>query len=315
MTEGHGLDNIVQSMEQFQANDLFIFARVAEAGSFSRAAERLGLPKSTVSRRVALLEERLGERLMLRTTRRLTLTEFGRQLLDHARQVVAEVDAVKALSEYRQARPSGRLRVSMPHDFASLRLTDMLAAFSAMHPLVSLEIDLSPRRVDLLGEDFDLAIRIGDLPDDTLLAARRIAVYPGGLYAAPGYLADKGEPTGPEELDRFDGLLLLGRHGGGVPWRLESASQTWQGTATERVIANSPELLIHLARAGAGIAAVPDIFAAPGLQRGELRRVLPAWSLPATTAWAVFPGRRLMPAKTRAFIDMLEIALAAPVDP
>lgn len=296
-------------MEQFEPNDLLIFARVAEAGSFSRAAERLGLPKSTVSRRIALLEERLGERLMLRTTRRLTLTEFGRLLLDHARQVVAEVEAVQALSEYRQARPSGRLRVSMPHDFAGLLLTDMLAAFAALHPLVSLEVYLSSRRVDLLGENFDLAIRFGDLPDDTLLAARRIAVYPVNLYAAPGYLAEKGEPAEPEDLARFDGLLLLGRNGVGVPWPLESATRTWQGAPPERVTANSPGLLIHLARAGAGIAAVPDIFAAPSVQRGELRRVMPAWSLPASTAWAVFPGRRLMPAKTRAFIDMLEVAL------
>lgn len=296
-------------MEQLEPNDLLIFARIAESGSFSRAAERLGLPKSTLSRRISRLEEQMGERVMLRTTRRLALTEFGRQLLEHARQVVAEVEAVNALSQHRQARPSGRLRVSMPHDFAALLLTDMLAAFASMHPLVSLELDLSPRRVDLLGENFDLAIRIGDLPDDTLLAARRIAVYPSKLYAAPAYLADKGEPATPDDLDRFDALLLLGNHGAGVPWTLQSGEQTWQGAPPERVTANSPELLIHLARAGSGIAAVPEIFAAPSVQRGELRRVLTEWSLPATTAWAVFPGRRLMPAKTRAFIDMLEVAL------
>ncbi|MCC8986947.1 MAG: LysR family transcriptional regulator, partial [Candidatus Contendobacter sp.] len=138
-------------MEQFEPNDLLIFARVAEAGSFSRAAERLGLPKSTVSRRITLFEDQLGERLMLRTTRRLALTEFGEHLLEHARQVATEVEAVKALAEHRQARPSGRLRVSMPSDFANLLLTDMLAAFIALHPAVALELDLSPRRVDLLG--------------------------------------------------------------------------------------------------------------------------------------------------------------------
>ena len=144
-------------MEQFEPNDLLIFARVAEVGSFSRAADRLGLPKSTVSRRIALLEERLGERLMLRTTRRLTLTDFGEQLLEHARQVAVEVDAARALAEHRQARPSGRLRVSMPSDFANLLLADMVAAFIALHPEVTLELDLSPRRVDLLGESFDIA--------------------------------------------------------------------------------------------------------------------------------------------------------------
>lgn len=304
------MDNIVPYMEQFEPNDLLIFAHVAEAGSFSRAAERIGLPKSTVSRRISLLEEQLGERLMLRTTRRLSLTEFGQQLLEHARQVAAEVAAVKALSEHRQARPSGRLRVSMPNDFATMLLTDMLAAFIALHPAVSLELDLSPRRVDLLGENFDLVVRMGDLPDDTLLAARRIAVFPSGLYAAPSYLAERGDPNSPDDLPRHDALRLLGRNGEPVSWILTSGKLRWEGIPPGRTAANAPELLINLARAGAGIAAVPDYFAAPSVRRGELRRVLPDWCMPSHTAWAVFPGRRLMPAKTRAFIDMLEAALA-----
>lgn len=130
------MGNIVPYMEQFNANDLLIFARVADTGSFSRAAEQLDLPKSTLSRRISLLEERLGERLLLRSTRRLSLTDYGQQLLEHARQVAAEVDAVRALSEFRQARPSGRLRVSMPNDFATLLLSDMLAAFITLHPAV-----------------------------------------------------------------------------------------------------------------------------------------------------------------------------------
>lgn len=303
------MDNIVRYMEQFDPNDLLIFARVAEAGSFSRAAERIGLPKSTVSRRIALFEERLGERLMLRTTRRLALTEFGERLLEHARQVVAEVEAVQALAAHRQARPSGRLRVSMPSDFAHLLLTDMLAAFIALHPEVALELDLSPRRVDLLGENFDVAVRMGALPDDTLLAARRIAVFSIGLYAAPGYLAERGDPASPEELVSHDALRLLERNGEAAHWTLIRGAQRWEGAPAGRTLANSPELLIRLAGAGAGIAAAPDSFAAPSVRRGELRRVLPAWSLPAHPAWAVFPGRRLMPAKTRAFIDMLEAAL------
>lgn len=296
-------------MEQCEPNDLLIFARVAEAGSFSRAAERMGLPKSTVSRRITLLEERLGERLMLRTTRRLTVTEFGQQLLEHARQVAAEVDAVKALTEHRQARPSGRLRVSMPSDVATMLLTDMLAAFIALHPAVSLELDLSPRRVDLLGENFDLAVRIGDLPDDSLLAARRIAVFPSGLYAAPAYLAERGDPASPDDLSQHDALRLLGRNGEAIGWTLLSGNRQWKGVPLGRAAANSPELLISLARAGAGIAAVSDYFAAPSVRRGELRRVLSDWCLPSYTAWAVFPGRRLMPAKTRAFIEMLGAAL------
>ena len=296
-------------MEQYEPNDLLIYARVAEAGSFSRAAERMGLPKSTVSRRITQLEEALGERLMLRTTRRLTLTEFGQQLLEHAQQVAAEVDAVKALSEFRQARPSGRLRVSMPSDFANLLLTDMLAAFIAMHPAVSLELDLSPRRVDLLSENFDIAIRMGDLPDDGLLAARRIAEFRGGLYAAPSYLAELGDPTTPDDLAQHKSLRLLGRNGEPVTWTLNRGNDIWHGLPPGSATANSPELLIRLAIGGVGIASVPEYFAQPRVRSGELRRVLADWCPPAHTAWAVFPGRRLMPAKTRAFIDMLQAAM------
>ncbi|MCK9259995.1 MAG: LysR family transcriptional regulator [Azoarcus sp.] len=296
-------------MEHYDANDLLIFARVVEAGSFSRAAERLGLPKSTVSRRISLLEEKLGERLMQRTTRRLQVTEFGQALLEHARQVATEVEAVANLAEHRQAAPSGRLRVSMPSDFASLLLTDMLGAFVALHPAISLELDLSPRRVDLLGENFDLAIRMGELPDNSLLAARRLAVFNNGLYASPDYLAEHGDPAAPDELARHIGLRLLTGTGEALKWTLLRGDEQLQLTPPGRITANSPELLIQLACSGAGIAAAPEHFAAPSLRRGELRRVLPQWCLPSHTAWAVFPGRRLMPAKTRAFIDMLVTAL------
>ena len=298
-------------MEQIDPNDLLIFVRVVDEGSFTAAADRLGLPKSTVSRRLSQLEERLGERLLLRTTRRLNITEFGSALLEHARQVETEVGAVAALAENRQARPSGRLRVSMPNDFANLLLTDMLAAFSALHPAVTLELDLSPRRVDLLGENFDLAIRMGALPDDTLLAARRLADFPSGLYASPGYVAEHGEPSAPEELCRHSALRLLARTGEPIGWTLLHGSERWEGVPPGSITANSPELLIRFARAGTGIAAVPDYFAAPYVRRGELQRVMADWHLPSITAWAVFPGRKLMPAKTRAFLDMLQAAFVA----
>ena len=303
-----------QSTPSIDPNDLLIFASVAELGSFSRAAERLGLPKSTVSRRLAALEQRLGERLLLRTTRRQSLTEFGLQLLEHARQVVLEVEAVTALSERRQATPSGRLRVSMPSDFANLLLADTLAAFIAMYPAIQLELDLSPRRVDLLGEGFDVVLRIGKLPDDASLAARRLAVFSLGLYAAPNYLADHGEPLAPDDLAQHDAIRMLQANGEPAPWSLEKGDQRWQGTPPSRASANAPELLIRLACAGAGIAAVPDYFAAPDVRRGALRRVLPGWCLPSATAWAVFPERKLMPVKTRVFIDMLQTALAQDVD-
>jgi len=369
------------------ADDLLLFARVAESGSFSRAAERVQLPKSTVSRRIAALERRLGERLLQRTTRKLVITEFGQGVLDHARAMSEEVDAALAFALSRQARPSGRLRVSMPGDFASLALERPLAEFIRDYPQVALELDLSPRRVDLIGENFDLAIRMGELPDDSQLAARRLAVFTTGLYAAPSLLREHGEPLAPEALHTMPALMLLSRAGEAIAWELspreispaggaastfssadaaatahasakagrssssrassapaiasasasaletasasaqtstqatESATTTSAPTPRTRraaaagpaheivpsqhVRANSPDVLIRLARSGAGVVAVADFFAEPYLARGELQRILPAWCLPDAQCWAVFPGRRLMPAKTRAFIDML----------
>ena len=246
----------------------------------------------------------------MRTTRRQTLTEFGQLLLEHARQVVAEVDAVAALSAHRAAAPSGRLRVSMPGDFANLLLAEALAGFVASYPGISLELDLSPRRVDLLGEGIDVAIRIGPLPDDTLLAARRLSELSTGLYASAGYLAEFGDPAHPEELASHRLVGLSGADGTPVRWTLSKDDARWNGLPAGRITANSPELLIHMVRAGAGITAVPDAFALPDVQKGLLRRVLPDWRLPSETVSAVFPGRKLMPAKTRAFIDMLQVALA-----
>ncbi|NTV09714.1 MAG: LysR family transcriptional regulator [Zoogloea sp.] len=300
---------------EIEANDLMLFARVADCGSFSRGAERTGLPKSTVSRRIAALETALGERLFLRSTRRLALTEFGTSLLDHAHRLAEEVDAAAALAQHRQAEPSGRLRVSMPSDFAAILLPRMLAEFRAQHAGVDLEIDLSPRRVDLLGENFDLAIRMGDLPDDATLVARRLCEIQVGLFASPAYLARAGRPAHPDELQHHACLRLLGRNGEALAWHLKNGEADWLGEVPHHIQANSVGLLMNLALEGAGIAALPERFARLHLEGGLLQRILPDWRLDAATAWAVLPGRRLLPAKTRAFVDMLFAALqnGAPV--
>ncbi len=302
-------------MEQLPPNidpaDLVIFAQVADLGSFSRAAERAGLPKSTVSRRLAGLEQALGERILLRTTRRQELTEFGKLLLGHARQVIAEIEAVLALRDHRQAVPSGRLRVSMPTDIATYLLTDAMAQFVDEHPAISLELDLSARRVDLLAEGFDLAVRMGELTDDTLLVARRLCRLPGSLFAAPAYLAAHGRPETPDDLAQHRALHLINRNGEPGAWRLTRGNETWQQVPPGRLGANSPEALICLARAGAGIAAVSDYFAAAEIRRGGLERILCDWSFPGSVASAVYPGRKLMPPKTRAFLEMLQGALSA----
>lgn len=294
-----------------EPNDLLLFARVAEAGSFSRGAARLGLPKSTLSRRIAALESQLGERLFTRSTRRLALTDFGRNLVDHARRVVEEVEAVADLAQQRQAEPAGLLRVSMPADLAGLLLAPAIAAFSARYPRLRLDMDLSARRVDLVGENFDLAVRVGALQDDATLVARRWCDFAVGLFAAPDYLARRGTPASPQELAGHAAVRLLGRDGEPVPWRLEKGGEHWEGVAPGTLAANSMGVLIRLARAGAGIAAADRLLVAPYVARGELAPVLADWSMPPATAWLVMPSRRLIPPKTRAFIEALIAAREA----
>ncbi len=295
-----------------EPNDLLLFAKVVEAGSFSRAAQRVGLPKSTVSRRIAALEEQLGERLLLRTTRQLKITDFGHGVLGHAQQVADEVEAAAALAQQRQAEPRGRLRVSMPADFANVVLSALLADFARRYPAISLEIDLSPRRVDLIGESFDLALRMGELPDDATLAARRVCEFSLALYASPRYLQRRGTPTEPEALMEHDTLRLLRRDGQPARWVLTRGQERWEGVPPGRAIVNSPELLLRLARLDVGISAVEDHFAEPYVRSGELQPVLADWSLPSATAWAVFPGRRLMPQRTRVFLDALQAEFSGP---
>jgi DNA-binding transcriptional LysR family regulator len=289
-------------------NDLLLFSRIVECGSISLAADRLQLPKSTVSRRLSQLEAALGERLLQRTTRKLVLTEFGASLLEHARKVAEETEAAGALAQHRQQAPSGLLRVSMPGDFANYAMDRLLARFLARYPAISLELDLSPRRVDLVAEGFDLAIRMGALPDDATLAARPVAVSRMGLYAAPSYTAIHGLPEHPDDLFKHDLLSLPKTHNGMTRWALHRGKTVWERELPVRMMANSPELLVRLACSGAGIALGSELFARKLLQSGELVRILPEWCMPTVTGWAVFPGRRLMPAKTRAFLDMLESA-------
>ena len=294
-----------------EPNDLVLFAKVVDEGSFSRAADRLGVPKSTVSRRVAALEAQLGEQLLRRTTRKLILTDFGRAVLEHAHHVVEDVAAAESLAQHRQVQPSGRLRVSMPNDMANLVLAPLLAEFVLRYPAVTLEVDLSSRLVDLIAENFDVAIRMGELRDDATLAARRIATFTSSLYAAPAYVARRGVPAEPEALMEHDALHLLARTGDPHVWTLVRGESRWEGIPPGRATANSPELLMRMALAGAGIAIIHEAFALPRVERGELVQVLPDWTTPPIAASAVFPGRRLMPAHTRAFVDALAAKFAS----
>ncbi len=236
------------------------------------------------------------------------VTEFGASLYEHARRLADEVDAAGALAQHRQGEPSGKLRISAPGDFANSGLNEVIARFLERYPAVRLEMDLTPRRVDLVAENFDIAIRMGDLPNDATLSARPITLEQPGLYAAPSYLARRGIPEHPDDLDAHDVLCILSRTGGAMPWTLMRGKLRWERALNARLTANSPDLLARIASRGAGIALSSTLFAQPYMQTGELVRVLPEWDMPTASGWAVFPSRKLMPAKTRAFLEMIESA-------
>ncbi|BAL24905.1 LysR family transcriptional regulator [Azoarcus sp. KH32C] len=292
------------------ANDLILFAQVMEAGSFSRAAERMDLPKSTVSRRITQLETTLGERLLMRTTRRLTITDFGERILDHARRLLEETEAASALAQHRQATPRGVLRASLLPDFVQLDLTSLCLQYAARYPEVRLELDLSPRRVDLLVERFDLAVRAATrLPDDNTLVARKLHEMHLGLYASPAYLARYGEPQTPEDLQKHVCLRLMSGNGETAPWSLSRGKERWEGMPDGPLAVNSPILQRDLAAHGMGIVALSERYVQKEIEEGLLRRVLPDWEPPTVTLWCVTPGRRLLPARTSAFIDLLKSTL------
>lgn len=299
---------ILSQNTRLEANDLALFARIAEAGSFSRAAEQLGQPRSTVSRRLAELEIALGERLLIRSTRKLRLTEFGRSMLGHAAHVVEAVTAAAALADNRQAEPSGRLRVTMPPFIAQSVAAPMIERFLCDHPLVTLDLDLSSRRVDLLAEDYDLVVRVSALDLDASLTATLLAELPIALYAAPGYLQREGAPHAPQDLERMNALLIA-RHDGPQPWELvredAAGGERWQGIARPRCMATSGEILLRLAVAGHGIVGLPEALVESQVRSGALVRVLPGWKLPDLPVWAAISGRQLLPTKTRAFLDAL----------
>lgn len=286
-------------------NDLILFSAIAEEGSFSKAAERLDIPNSTLSRRISLLEIQLGEKLLLRTTRRLTITDFGHLVLAHAHQIADEITAAEELTQHRQATPSGRLRLSMPGDFTSDMLAPTLADFILNYPAITLDIDVSQRRVDLIGENFDLAIRLGHLPDDSTLAARKIATFKFGLYASPQYLKQFGPFYHPDDLSDKKVLHLKARDGESIQWQLIKDKEKWLGLPPAKAFSNSPGILKQLGLKGVGVVCLAQHFVKPQIEEKQLVQLLPDWSLPSMNVWAVFPGRRLMPSRTRLFIDTL----------
>ncbi|HEX5337520.1 MAG TPA: LysR family transcriptional regulator [Gallionella sp.] len=292
--------------KNISADDMILFATIAEQASLVRAAEQLGMPKATVSRRLTNLEALLGQRLLIRTTRRLTLTEFGQEFFEHSRRVAEEVATVQDFARSQEVRLYGKLRVSMPEDYARRTLSRALATFIEAYPEIELELDLSARMVDLIGERFDLAIRIGVLSNDSTLVARKLDEQQLGLYASPIYLGTHPAPQHPDGLQQHAALRMASYSGQPLSWRLLRGKETWEGVPPGRIALNSISTIQQLLLDGSGIGMLPLSFAEEDVLNKRLVRVLPEWSFPAVSVWAVTPMRRYLPAKTRVFLTHVE---------
>jgi len=279
------------------------FVAVTGTGSLTKAAGRLGVSKSVVSRRISALEARLGIRLLNRTTRGIALTELGDSFHERAKRVLAEVDA--AIEAVTGAAPevAGPLRVTAPVSFGTLHLMPALAELLEQHPRLELDLELNDRRVDLVGEGFDLAVRIGHL-EDSGLVSRRIAPVRHTVVAAPSLLACLGEPEGPRDLARFP-CVIYTNASVGAQWRFKVGERWETPRVGGRLRVNNAEMLMQAAALGVGLASLPTFVAGPLIKAGTLKPVLQRWPMPEAGLFLVFPPAPRQTAKLRAVVDHL----------
>jgi DNA-binding transcriptional LysR family regulator len=281
-----------------------MFVRVVESGSFSAAAELSQVSATMVAKHIRTIEERLGARLLHRTTRRQQLSDVGRLYYERCKQVLAEVELAEASASELQASPRGQLRLIAPVSFGSHSLVPALSDYMRRHPEVSVELTLDNRKPNLLDEGFELGIHIGDI-DDPGLVARPLQPYRRQLAAAPSYLAQRGELQHPRELSEHEclGLSYWRRHD---RWRLVGPEgEVCAVTVRGRFTANQGNALRIAALHGVGIVLQPEVVLADDLAAGRLLPVLPAWSLMPSPMYLIYPQDRRPTAKLRSVVDFL----------
>jgi len=280
-------------------NDMALFVEVVKAKGFRGAAEALGIPNSTLSRRIGLLEKAIGLRLLHRTTRKIELTEAGQIYFERCKRIVDEARLAHEQLGEMLAQPSGVLRVSLPVDFAVTYLTPLIVEFAKLYPGITFDFDLTSRRVDLVSEPYDVAIRMGE-SEDSQLISRALATLTPNLYASPGYLEQAGEPGKPADLEQHECLSIL-RAGS---WTLLDGKRSATVSVGGRFTLNSVSMIRRLATLDMGIMLVPEEVVADEVAQGKLRRILPKWHGMPISVYAI-TETRLLPAKTQRFIDFL----------
>lgn len=285
-------------------NDMALFVEVVKAKGFRSAAEAVGMPNSTVSRRINGLEKAIGLRLLHRTTRKIELTEAGQIYFERCKRIVDEARLAHEQLGEMVAQPGGVLRASLPVDFAVTYLAPLIAEFAHLYPAITFDFDLTSRRADLVSDPFDVAIRMGE-SEDSQLIARPLASLTPYLYASPNYLERAGEPCRPADLQQHEclGILKAGT------WTLHSGKRASTVPVGGRFALNNVGMIRRLATLDWGIVLLPEEVVADEVASAKLRRILPDWRGAPTNVYAI-TETRLLPAKTQRFIEFLRERLS-----
>jgi DNA-binding transcriptional LysR family regulator len=282
-------------------NDILIFTKIVEQGSFTAAAESLNLPKSSVSRSLSRLEARLSTRLLQRSTRRINLTEIGRRYYDRCHQIMQELEVANGIVESYQLQPSGLLRITAPYVLGQAFLGAIVTEFLATYPDVQCQVELSNRRIDLIEEGFDLALRVGSLPDSSLIMTR-LGQTTASLFASSSYLTKYGIPQAPSELHSH---ILLDLGNAPVKSRtLRQGSVQAEVAVLPRLVCNDVDILLEAAIAHQGIAVLPKFTALEAIAQHQLEPVLPAWYAHQVDINALYPSYKDLSPAVSAFVDL-----------
>lgn len=286
-------------------NDLSLFAQVVEHGSFSAASRATGIPKSRLSRRIAQLERDLGVQLLRRTTRQVRVTPLGESFFERCRAMLNEAQAAREVIEQARDQPGGTLRVSCPVAIAQILLAPAIGHYMRANPAVRIELEATNRRVDVIGEGYDLALRVREVMEDSSLAVRTFGESQLMLVASPGLLDSIGRPRTPQALDGMPGVGQK-PHDGKHVWILGCKSgETIQISYDPRLVTDEFALLREAAIAGIGVAMLPRMYCRDAIDSGELELLLPQWEMPVGTLHAVFPSRKGVTPAVRRFLDFL----------
>ncbi|MGA4635507.1 LysR family transcriptional regulator [Pseudomonas solani] len=289
-------------MDRFTA--LTVFRHVVDLGGFAAAARQLGLSPAAVSKNVAELEAHLATRLLNRTTRRMSLTEAGASYYEQVVRILDDLKEADRSMGPMQGAPSGTVRVSAPMSFTLICLADAIPRFLARYPELSLDLQMEDRRIDIVKEGFDLAIRGSDRLEDSSLVARPVMTLHHVLCGAPAYFAEHGIPESPDDLRRLE-CVQFTLSGHATEWSFQRGGQTQRVPVRGRYKVNSSLALCSALRGGHGVSLVPEVYVRDDLARGALQAVLEDWEPVKTHVYAIYPSRRHMLAKVRAFVDFL----------